>query len=163
MITSNTVATLQHIRQVGRAIRRPRLGLNCVEPVLVWVAVCMTTGSGKSTLCKFLRNLVKKARTRCAESNEASWLSYDQSFEKLGELMECNHGKLLGLYDELAMFLAQTNVCRGRSVTDSQQVSRCMDRISGCAELVSHCMHYSCLRLAHTSFTCKMLFFHSIR
>ena len=34
--------------------------------------------------------------------------------------MESNHG---GLYDELSVFLAQINVCRGRSVTDSQQVS----------------------------------------
>ena len=29
----------------------------------------------------------------------------DQSFEKMGELMEENHCKLLGLYDELPMFL----------------------------------------------------------
>ena len=98
-------------------------GLDWIEPVLVWVAVCMPTGSGKSTLCKYLRNMVKKARTQCAESDEPLWLSDDQSFEKLGELMEFNHGKLFGLYDELSMFLAQINVCRGRSVTDSQQVS----------------------------------------
>ena len=98
-------------------------GLDWIEPVLVWVAVCMPTGSGKSTLCKFLRNVVKRARTQCAEDDGPSWLSDDQSFEKLRELMESNHGKLFGLYDELSMFLAQINVCRGRSVTDSQQVS----------------------------------------
>ena len=97
--------------------------LDWIEPVLVWVAVCMPTGSGKSTLCKFLQNVVKRARSQCAEDDGPSWLSDDQSFEKLGELMESNHGKLLGLYDELSMFLAQINVCRGRNVTDSQQVS----------------------------------------
>ena len=98
-------------------------GLDWVEPILVWMVVCMPTGSGKSTLCKFLRNLVKKFRSQCAGLDEPSWLADDQSFEKLGELMEANHGKLLGLYDELSMFLAQVNVCRGRSVSDSQQVS----------------------------------------
>ena len=42
---------------------------------------------------------------------------------KLGELMQANHGKLLGLYDELPMFLSQINVCRGRTLADSQQVA----------------------------------------
>ena len=98
-------------------------GIDWVEPVLVWVAICMPTGSGKSTLCKFLMNLVRKARSQCDEIDGPSWLSDDQSFEKLGKLMAENHGKSLGLYDELSMFLAQVNVCRGRSVTDSQQVS----------------------------------------
>ena len=99
-------------------------GIDWVEPVIVWVAVCMPTGSGKSTLCKFLRSLVKKSRAQCeADDDGPFWLADDQSFEKLGELMEKNHGKLLGLYDELSMFLAQINVCRGRTVTDSQQVS----------------------------------------
>ena len=83
--------------------------LDWIEPVLVWVAVCMPTGSGKSTLCKFLRSRVKRARTRCAEDDGPSWLSDDQSFEKLGELMESNHGKLFGLYDEL--YVLGTNQC----------------------------------------------------
>ncbi len=77
------------------------MGIYWVEPVFVWVAVCMLTGSGKSTLCKFLRNLVKKARCQCGE------ICDNQSFEKLGELIEGNHGKLVGLYDELSTFLAQ--------------------------------------------------------
>ena len=69
------------------------------------------------------KNLVCDARTQCEEDEGPFWLSDDQSFEKLGELMNDNNGKLLGLYDELSMFLAQMNVCRGRIVTDSQQVS----------------------------------------
>ena len=32
------------------------------EPVLVWLSICMPTGSGKSSLCKYLRKLVEKAR-----------------------------------------------------------------------------------------------------
>lgn len=54
-------------------------GIDWVEPVLVWVAICMPTGSGKSTLCKFL---VRRARTQCAGNDGHFWLSDDQSFEK---------------------------------------------------------------------------------
>ncbi len=68
-------------------------GIDWVEPVLVWVAICMPTGSGKSTLCKFL---VRRARTQCAGNDGHFWLSDDQSFEKLGEMIAENHGKLLG-------------------------------------------------------------------
>ena len=98
-------------------------GIDWMEPVLVWASICMPTGSGKSTLCKLLRKLVHETRSECGQSEGPFWLSDDQSFEKLRELMNDNSGKLLGLYDELSMFLAQMNVCRGRNVTDSQQVS----------------------------------------
>lgn len=98
-------------------------GTDWIEPVLVWLSICMPTGSGKSSLCKYLRNLVQQARSQCGQDKEAFWLLDDQSFEKLGELMEENHGKLLGLYDELPMFLSQLNICRGRAVSDSQQVA----------------------------------------
>ena len=46
-----------------------------------------------------------------------------QSFEKMGALMHDNHSKLLGLYDELTMFLAQMNIFRGKGVTDSQELA----------------------------------------
>ena len=101
-------------------------GTDWVEPVLVWMSICMPTGCGKTSLCKYLRNLVQQARTLCRQADEApSWLLDDQSFEKFGELMEENHGKLLGLYDELPMFLSQLNICRGRALSDSPQVAIC--------------------------------------
>ena len=82
----------------------------------------MPTGSGKSTLCKYLRKLVQETRLQCGQEEATYWMLDDQS-EKLGELMQENHWKLLGLYDELLMFLSQINVCRGRTLTDSQQVA----------------------------------------
>lgn len=97
-------------------------GTDWVEPVLVWLAICMPTGCGKSALCKYLRKLVNQAKDNCNQ-DKADWMLDDQSFEKLGELMENNNGKLLGLYDELPMFLSQINVCIGRALADSQQVS----------------------------------------
>lgn len=99
-------------------------GTDWVEPVLVWMCICMPTGCGKSSLCKYLRNLIQEAqKTSCPRDEEASWLLDDQSFEKLGELMGKNYWKLLGLYDELPMFLSQLNICRGRTLSDSQQVA----------------------------------------
>ena len=99
-------------------------GTEWMEPVLLWLSVCMPTGSGKSSLCKLLRQIVKDAREQCGlREDPTSWTLDDQSLEKMGELMQDNHGKLLGLYDELPMFLAQVNICRGRALADSQQVA----------------------------------------
>ena len=98
-------------------------GTDWVEPVLLWLSICMPTGSGKSSLCKLLKKMVKDAQNQCGIGDGPSWMMDDQSFEKMGELMEENHSKLLGLYDELPMFLSQVNVCRGRALADSQQVA----------------------------------------
>ena len=40
-------------------------GTDWVEPVLLWLSICMPTGSGKSSLCKYLSKLVKDARSNC--------------------------------------------------------------------------------------------------
>ena len=37
--------------------------------------------------------------------------------------MHDNHSKLMGLYDELAMFLSQINICRGKGVADSHELA----------------------------------------
>ena len=80
----------------------------------------MPTDSGKSILCKCLSKLVQETRLQCGRE-EALFLTLDdQSF---GELMQKNHRKLLGLYDELPMFLSRINVCRGHTLADSQQVA----------------------------------------
>ena len=42
-----------------------------------------------------------------------NWLLSDQTFEKLGELMAKNDGKVLGLYDELTNWLSQVNLYSG--------------------------------------------------
>ena len=93
------------------------------EPALLWLSICMPTGSGKSSLCKLLKKMIKDAQSQCSVRDGPSWTLDDQSFEKMGELMGENYGKLLGLYDELPMFLSQVNICRGRALADSQQVA----------------------------------------
>ena len=65
-----------------------------------------------------------KARKNCGLSeNDTSWCLDEQLFEKMGSLMSENHGKLLGLYEELAMFLSQINVFRGRDLSDSHELA----------------------------------------
>ena len=96
-------------------------GTDWIEPALIWISICMPTGSGKSSLCKYLKLLVDNARENSGA--ETSWFADDQSFEKMGALMDENNSKLLGLYDELAMFLSQMNVFRGKGVTDSHEVA----------------------------------------
>ena len=99
-------------------------GTDWAEPVLLWISICMPTGMGKSSLCKLLRKLVSEARSRCGlDDSNPAWLLDDQSFKKMGESMSQNYSKLLGLYDELSTFLTQINVCRGRGVAESHEVS----------------------------------------
>lgn len=99
-------------------------GTDWTEPVLIWMGISMPTGCGKSSLHKYLRYLVEQAHDQCRQGdNEPLWLLDDQSFEKLGELMKANYGKILGLCDELPMFLSQLNICRGRTLSESQQVA----------------------------------------
>lgn len=92
-----------------------------VEPVLIWVSICMPTGSGKSSLCKILRKLVDDTQTNVGQES-ATWFADDQSLEKMGALMSENNSKLLGLYDELAMFFSQINIFHGKGVTDSREL-----------------------------------------
>lgn len=99
-------------------------GTDWEEPVLLWIAICMQTGSGKSGLCKFLKSLILKARQECnLGPDDPSWCLDDQSFEKMGAIMSENHGKLLGMYDELSMFLSQINVFTSRGASNSHEVA----------------------------------------
>lgn len=101
-------------------------GTDWVEPVILWISISMITGSGKSGLCKFLKGILENAHKIYAgkeDSSAASWLLDDQSFEKMGALLEENHGKLIGLYDEFALFLSQMNAFRGKGMTQSNEVS----------------------------------------
>jgi energy-coupling factor transporter ATP-binding protein EcfA2 len=97
-------------------------GTDWMEPVLLWMSICMPTGMGKSSLCKYLRGLVKEAKKHRG-LDDAAWLSDDQSFEKMGDLMCQNHWKLLGLYDELPMFLSQVNIFKGCGIASSHELA----------------------------------------
>ena len=107
-------------------------GTDWVEPVLLWLSICMPTGSGKSSLCKCLRKLVKDARSNCGlDDTQPSWFLDDQSFEKMGALMSENHWKLLGLYDELPMFLSQIKVFREKGLSESHELALLLQLYGG--------------------------------
>ena len=77
----------------------------------------------KKCLCKLLNKLVEDTRMNVCNETSPSWFADDQSLEKMGALMSENSGRLLGLYDELAMFLSQMNIFHGKGITDSRKIS----------------------------------------
>ena len=95
-----------------------------VEASLLWITICMPTGSGKTPLYGFLNSLIEKARSYSqVEDDSSTWRVDDASFEKLGAMMSENNCKLLGLYDELSTFLTQINIYRGKGISDSHDLS----------------------------------------
>ena len=118
-------------------------GTDWVEPVLIWLTICMPTGSGKSSLCKYLRKLVEDARANSGlQENQPSWFLDDQSFEKMGALMSENNWKLLGLYDEVPMFFSQINVFRGRGLSDSHELALLLQLYGGSQWVRKTGVHY---------------------
>ena len=69
----------------------------------------MPTGSGKSSLYKYLYDLtlMVKKTSGCSE-DVATWFVGDATFEKMGELMSNNNGCLFGLYDELSIYISNS-------------------------------------------------------
>ena len=97
-------------------------GTEWIEPSLLWLSICMPTGSGKTPLFSYLTNLLKRVQLKCKEASsqgESVWLLDEASFEKMGAIMATNSNKLLGLYDELSTFLSQINVYRGKGLSES--------------------------------------------
>jgi len=93
------------------------------EPCLLWITICMPTGSGKTPLFSFLTDLLDKVRSRCALDDSIPWTVDDGTIEKMESMMAKNGNKLLGIYDELSTFLTQINVYRGKGISDSHDLS----------------------------------------
>ena len=95
-----------------------------VEPDIVWLTVGMPTGSGKSSVFKYLLKLVNLVRKYLKISDGSpSWHVDVATFEKMGALMDDNDGRLLGIYDEMTTFLTQINLYKSRDHTDSHDVA----------------------------------------
>lgn len=81
----------------------------------------MPTGSGKSPLCNYVATVLRRVHETVGDSS--SWQVEDATFEKMGELMARNGGRILGMYDELTTFLTQINLYRGRGLADSHELA----------------------------------------
>ena len=102
------------------------------EPVLVWLTVCMRTGSCKSVLFKHISALLQEIRDKCGLSHQdPSWIFDDATFEKMGSMMYENSSRLLGIYDELSAFLTKINIFRGRALSDSHEFSQFLQLYNG--------------------------------
>ena len=99
------------------------------EPVLIWGCICMPTGSGKSTLCTYISNLIKAVRERVG--SKEVWEVGDSTFEKMGQLMFLNSGRIFGMYDELTTFLTQLNVYQGKGLSNSHELALFLQLYNG--------------------------------
>ena len=98
-------------------------GTDWVEPVILWLTVVMPTGSGKSSVFRYVLKLLDMARgKRALPPNAPSWTLHEASFEKMGAIMDENSGRLLGIYDELTTFLTQINLYKKGGVADSHDL-----------------------------------------
>jgi len=95
-----------------------------VEPAIVWLTVGMPTGTGKSSIFKYLLKIVNLVRQKVkVPDGSASWHLDVATFEKMGALMDENDGRLLGIYDDMTSFLTQINLYKLRGHTDSHDVA----------------------------------------
>ena len=102
------------------------------EPVLLWLTISMPTGSGKSTLFRYLYDLMQHVRTLAGVAkSDPSWIMDDATFEKMGALMQENGSRLLGFYDELSAFLTQINLYKGRNLSDSHELALFLQLFNG--------------------------------
>ena len=107
-------------------------GTDWVEPLVVWLAIAMPSGSGKSPLLRLLNNIVWDVRRKCGlHDTDHQWTVDEITFEKLGELMAANNGCLLGLYDELVTFMAQINVYRQKGLVNSHELATVLSLYNG--------------------------------
>ena len=99
-------------------------GTEWSEPVIVWITIGMPTGSGKSSLFNYFLGLLRDVCVKCGRKDiHPPWTVEESSFEKMGALMATNHGRLLGLYDELSSFLTQINLYGSKGISDSHDTS----------------------------------------
>ena len=104
-------------------------GTDWSEPVLIWECVYMPTGSGKSLLCHYIAKILEEIRVRIGD--KTPWQVEDATFEKMGELMSHNGGRILGMYDELTTFLTQINLYRDRGLADSHVLALFLQLYNG--------------------------------
>lgn len=106
-------------------------GVNWAEPALVWLAINMPTGSGKSSLHKYMHDITSKIQTRSGCTSGQSWFVGDATFDKMGELMSKNGGCLFGLFDELSTFLTQLSLYRGKGLAVSHELALFLQLYNG--------------------------------
>ena len=106
LIFTLSTLSLQGCEQVGKALNLPPLAVlggyliigsfilspasvkvpntDWEEPVLLWITICMPTGSGKS---QHLYELLQRIHTRAGfTDDDTSWIMDDTSFEKNGSI-----------------------------------------------------------------------------
>ena len=102
-----------------------------VEPVLAWVSIGMPVGSEQDSLYQYLWSLLDKTRKKSGAEKGPSWLMEGATFKRMGAMMEANHSKLLGLYDNLLTFLINLNLYDDGGFADSHELAQFIQLYNG--------------------------------
>ena len=62
---------------------------------------------------------------------DPTWLLQDATFEKMGQMMSENGGRLLGMFDELSAFLTKIKLYSSRGLTDSHELAMFLELYNG--------------------------------
>ena len=92
-------------------------------------------------MCKYLVEIIKKVHQKLVdeEVEPKDWLLSDETFEKMGEIMPQNDGKMVGLYDELTNWLSQVNLYSGtKGLLDTHEFTKLLEFFSA----ISWSQHY---------------------
>ena len=54
---------------------------------------------------------------------DPTWFLQDATFEKMGQMMSENGGRLLGMFDELSAFLTKIKLYSSRGLTESHELA----------------------------------------
>ena len=85
-----------------------------------------------AAILHFFDSLLQTIRSGAGVVDEdPTWVLDDLSFEKMGALMHSNGSRLLGLYDDFSAFLSQTNLYRGRTISESHELSLFLQLFNG--------------------------------
>jgi hypothetical protein len=83
----------------------------------------------KCPLCHYVAKILEEIRVRIRD--KTPWQVEDATFEKMGELMSHNGGRILGMYDELTTFLTQINLYRGGGLANSHELALFLQLYNG--------------------------------
>lgn len=62
---------------------------------------------------------------------DPTWLLQDATFEKMGQMMSDNGGRLLGMFDELSAFLTKIKLYSSHGLTDSDELAMFLELYNG--------------------------------
>ncbi|CAB4036868.1 Hypothetical predicted protein, partial [Paramuricea clavata] len=134
------------------------------EPVVVWLAVVLKTGRCKSALHHFLENLIEKVHNNVPSATKGengislspgTMLLPHCTWEKFGDILANNGGRIYGLFDELVSFFSTMNMYSSSksTVQDNREYQDFLKMFTGKAKNRETITGNANFNMRQTSFT----------